>query len=212
VCGYRFGVAAVAAVAFYEHAYALVRAHGEAGRTARLVPLTVDELIHASSMVMPGLGAPQNAGPCSGAVAAQHPLPLAECGGHLRWSTGDDRWRPPGRGRSGRCLAGPPPTGKRTSDRQARSGRLKRPHHGRHVDRRNRSRTGRWEVALDSVSSCEAAYALVSTVGRAGQARLVPLTVVARRAYRRTWSPSLADGGQAQDIEYRCQCSDTPCA
>jgi hypothetical protein len=34
------GVAVVAAVASYEHAYALVRAHGEAGWTARLVPLT----------------------------------------------------------------------------------------------------------------------------------------------------------------------------
>ena len=47
-----FGVAAVAAVASYEHAYALVRAHGEAGWTGRLVPLTVDGLIYASSMVM----------------------------------------------------------------------------------------------------------------------------------------------------------------
>jgi hypothetical protein len=46
------GVAAVAAVASYEHAFDLVRAHGEAGWTARLVPLTVDGLIYASSMVM----------------------------------------------------------------------------------------------------------------------------------------------------------------
>jgi hypothetical protein len=46
------GVAAVAAVAPYEHAYDLVRAHGEAGWTARMVPLTVDGLIYASSMVM----------------------------------------------------------------------------------------------------------------------------------------------------------------
>jgi hypothetical protein len=45
------GVAAVAAVASYEHAYDLVRAHGEAGWTARLVPLTVDGLIYASSML-----------------------------------------------------------------------------------------------------------------------------------------------------------------
>jgi Protein of unknown function (DUF2637) len=45
-------VAAVAAVASYEHAYDLVRAHGEAGCTARLVPFTVDGLIYASSMVM----------------------------------------------------------------------------------------------------------------------------------------------------------------
>jgi hypothetical protein len=46
------GVAAVAAVASYEHAYDLVRVHGEAGWTARLVPLTVDGLVYASSMVM----------------------------------------------------------------------------------------------------------------------------------------------------------------
>jgi hypothetical protein len=46
------GVAAVAAVASYEHAYDLVRAQGESGWTARMVPLTVDGLIYASSMVM----------------------------------------------------------------------------------------------------------------------------------------------------------------
>jgi hypothetical protein len=46
------GVAAVAAVASYEHAHDLVRAHGEVGWTARLVPLTMDGLIYASSMVM----------------------------------------------------------------------------------------------------------------------------------------------------------------
>ena len=48
------GVAAVAAVASYEDAHALVRAHGETGWTGRLVPLTVDGLIYASSMVLPG--------------------------------------------------------------------------------------------------------------------------------------------------------------
>jgi hypothetical protein len=42
----------VAAVVSYEHAYDLVRAHGETGWTARLIPLTVDGLIYASSMVM----------------------------------------------------------------------------------------------------------------------------------------------------------------
>ena len=46
------GVAAVAAMVSYEHAYALVRAHGETGWTAHLIPLTVDGLIWASSMVM----------------------------------------------------------------------------------------------------------------------------------------------------------------
>jgi Protein of unknown function (DUF2637) len=46
------GLAAVAAVASYEHAYALVRTHGEVGWTGRLIPLTLDGLIYASSMVM----------------------------------------------------------------------------------------------------------------------------------------------------------------
>jgi Protein of unknown function (DUF2637) len=46
------GVAAVAAVVSYEHASALVRAYGESGWTGRLIPLTVDGLIYASSMVM----------------------------------------------------------------------------------------------------------------------------------------------------------------
>jgi hypothetical protein len=48
-CGGGRGVAAVAS---YEHAYALVRAHGEIGWVGRMVPLTVDGLIYASSMVM----------------------------------------------------------------------------------------------------------------------------------------------------------------
>ncbi|MGH3295332.1 MAG: DUF2637 domain-containing protein, partial [Trebonia sp.] len=50
--GAVLGVAVVASVASYEHAHALVQAHGEAGWTGRLVPLTVDGLIYASSMVM----------------------------------------------------------------------------------------------------------------------------------------------------------------
>jgi hypothetical protein len=46
------GVAVVAAVVLYEHASALMRAHGESGWTAPLIPLTVDSLIYASSMAM----------------------------------------------------------------------------------------------------------------------------------------------------------------
>jgi hypothetical protein len=45
-------VIGVAAVVSYEHAGDLVRAHGETGWTARLIPLTVDGLIYVSSMVM----------------------------------------------------------------------------------------------------------------------------------------------------------------
>lgn len=43
-------VAVVAAVISYQHAYELVRRHGEIGPTARLVPFTVDGLIWAASM------------------------------------------------------------------------------------------------------------------------------------------------------------------
>ena len=50
--GAVLGVAAVAAVASYEHAYDLVRTYGESGWTARMIPLTVDGLIYANSMVM----------------------------------------------------------------------------------------------------------------------------------------------------------------
>jgi hypothetical protein len=46
------GVAAVAAVVSYEHASDLARGHGESGWTGLLIPLTVDGLIYASSMVM----------------------------------------------------------------------------------------------------------------------------------------------------------------
>ena len=45
-------VAVIAAVISYRHAYELVAAHGESGPTARLVPLTVDGLIWAASMVI----------------------------------------------------------------------------------------------------------------------------------------------------------------
>jgi hypothetical protein len=46
------GVAVIAAVVSYEHACDLMQAHGESGWTGRLIPLTVDGLIYASSMVM----------------------------------------------------------------------------------------------------------------------------------------------------------------
>ena len=45
-------VAVVAAVISYQHAYELVRSHGESGLTARLLPFTVDGLIWAASMVV----------------------------------------------------------------------------------------------------------------------------------------------------------------
>lgn len=45
-------VAGIAAVVSYNHALALVTAHGEAGVVAHLVPLTVDGLIYAASMAL----------------------------------------------------------------------------------------------------------------------------------------------------------------
>ena len=45
-------VALVAAVISCQHAYELVRSHGESGVTARLLPFTVDGLIWAASMVV----------------------------------------------------------------------------------------------------------------------------------------------------------------
>ena len=40
-------------MASYEHVHALVRAHREAARTGRPVPLPMDGLIYATSIVMP---------------------------------------------------------------------------------------------------------------------------------------------------------------
>jgi hypothetical protein len=45
-------VAGIAAYVSYRHAYAVVRAHGETGITARLEPTTIDGLVCASSMVV----------------------------------------------------------------------------------------------------------------------------------------------------------------
>jgi hypothetical protein len=45
-------VAGVAAIISYQHAYELVRSHGESGMTARLLPFTVDGLIWAASTVV----------------------------------------------------------------------------------------------------------------------------------------------------------------
>jgi Protein of unknown function (DUF2637) len=48
-------VAGVAAYVSYWHAYAVVRAQGESGITARLEPATIDGLVYASSMFSRGL-------------------------------------------------------------------------------------------------------------------------------------------------------------
>jgi Protein of unknown function (DUF2637) len=45
-------LAGLAAYISYWHAYAVVRAHGESGITARLEPATIDGLVYASSMIV----------------------------------------------------------------------------------------------------------------------------------------------------------------
>lgn len=45
-------VAAIAGWVSYEHALAVVRAHGEGGAVARVYPATVDGLIYSASMVL----------------------------------------------------------------------------------------------------------------------------------------------------------------
>ena len=61
-------VAGIAAYVSYRHAYAVVRAHGETGITARLEPATIDGLVYASSMVV--------------LYAARHRLPVPSL---VRW-------------------------------------------------------------------------------------------------------------------------------
>jgi hypothetical protein len=64
-------VAGVGAYVSYWHAYAVVRAHGETGITARLEPATIDGLVYASSMVV--------------LYAARHRLPVPTL---ARWLLG----------------------------------------------------------------------------------------------------------------------------
>ncbi|WP_274518823.1 DUF2637 domain-containing protein [Streptomonospora alba] len=45
------GVAVIAASVSYRHAYAVVTDYGESGATA-IIPLTIDGLVHAASMVV----------------------------------------------------------------------------------------------------------------------------------------------------------------
>lgn len=46
------GVAGIAAYVSYQHAFEVVRAHGESRLTARLEPATIDGLVYSSSMVV----------------------------------------------------------------------------------------------------------------------------------------------------------------
>ena len=64
-------VAGIAAYVSYWHAYAVVRAHGETGITARLEPATIDGLVCARSMVV--------------LYAARHWVPVPSLG---RWLLG----------------------------------------------------------------------------------------------------------------------------
>jgi len=92
----------VDAVISYQHAYELVRSHGESGLTARLLPFTVDGLIWAASMVV--LDASRRGQPVSRLAASS--LGAGICGtvganlahgvGHGPvgdWSARGPRWR-----------------------------------------------------------------------------------------------------------------------
>ena len=80
-------VAGIAAYVSYWHAYAVVRAHGESGITARLVPATIDGLVYASSMVI--------------LYAARHRIPLpslaAGCSGWASRPPSPRTWPTAGR-------------------------------------------------------------------------------------------------------------------
>ena len=74
-------VGGVAAIISYQHAYELVRSHGESGMTARLVRFTVDGLIWAASMVV--LDASRRNRPRDPPRVGAAPWPVS-CGcGHL---------------------------------------------------------------------------------------------------------------------------------
>ena len=64
-------VAGIAAYVSYWHAYAVVRAHGETGITARLEPATIDGLVYASSMVVLYAARHRVPVPCPGPLAAR---------------------------------------------------------------------------------------------------------------------------------------------
>jgi hypothetical protein len=70
-------VAGIAAYVSYGHAYAVIRAHGETGITARLEPAMIDGLVYASSMVVctqPGTGCRYLPWP-AGCSRRESPLP-----------------------------------------------------------------------------------------------------------------------------------------
>ena len=80
-------VAAFAAVVFYSHIYGLGRAHGQDGTAARLLPLSVDGLILAASLVLlhearNGRQAPRWRGGCSGSAWAPPSPRTSPTGGY----------------------------------------------------------------------------------------------------------------------------------
>ena len=89
-------VAVVAAVISYQHAFELVRSHGESGVTARLVPFTVDGLIWAASMVV--LDASRRNQPVPRLAAWSLGTGIAATvGANLAWATARSvRWSAPG--------------------------------------------------------------------------------------------------------------------
>ena len=100
------GVAAVAAVASYEHAFVWCGRTVSLGWTARMVPLTVDGLIYASSMVV--LDSARREAPVPALARWLLGLGIAaRSGQRAPWGGARARWCGGGRvagGRTGRLL------------------------------------------------------------------------------------------------------------
>jgi Protein of unknown function (DUF2637) len=116
-------VAAFAAVVSYSHIYGLGRAHGQDGTAARMLPLSVDGLIMAASLVLLHEAATTGTrqgwpGSCCGSAS---PLPSARPGPLPRDQQGP---RPRTRTLSycGATLAGPTVTSARAADLNPFSG------------------------------------------------------------------------------------------
>jgi hypothetical protein len=92
-------VAGIAAFVSYVHAYAVVRAHGETGFTARLEPATIDGLVYASSMrscMQPGTGCRCPPSP-AGCSRWESPLPSPRTWPRAGPTVPSGRWSRPGR-------------------------------------------------------------------------------------------------------------------
>jgi hypothetical protein len=83
-------VAVVAAIISYQHAYELVRAHGESGTTARLLPSPVDGPIWAASMLVLDASRRDQPVPCLAAWSLGGRI-VATVGANLAYDVGHGR-------------------------------------------------------------------------------------------------------------------------